>query len=82
MIDSTERYIAYNPLKWEVMYGAGHALRVVEPLASPRLNIGDYWKGVGNLALLGEDFKLLSLRTRPAASCTTSPTTTRTGPSI
>ena len=62
MIDSTERYIAYNPLKWEVMYGAGHALRVVEPLASPRLNIGDYWKGVGNLALLGEDFKLLSLR--------------------
>ena len=62
MIDSTERYIAYNPLKWEVMYGAGHALRVVEPLASPRLNIGDYWKGVGNLALLGEDFKMLSLR--------------------
>ena len=62
MIDSTERYIAYNPLKWEVMYGAGHALRVVEPLASPRLNIGDYWKGVGNLALLGEDFKILSLR--------------------
>ena len=62
MIDSTERYIAYNPMKWEVMYGAGHALRVVEPLASPRLNIGDYWKGVGNLALLGDDFKMVSLR--------------------
>ena len=62
MIDSTERYIAYNPMKWEVMYGAGHALRVVEPLASPRLSIGDYWKGVGNLALLGEDFKIVSLR--------------------
>ena len=62
MIESTERYIAYNPLKWDVMYGAGHALRVVEPLASPRLNIGDYWKGVGNLALLGEDFKMVSLR--------------------
>jgi len=62
MIDSTERYIAYNPMKWEVMYGAGHALRVVEPLTSPRLNIGDYWKGVGNLALLGEDFKMVSLR--------------------
>ena len=62
MIDSTERYIAYNPMKWEVMYGADHALRVVEPLASPRLNIGDYWKGVGNLALLGEDFKMVSLR--------------------
>lgn len=62
MIDSTERYIAYNPLKWDVMYGAGHALRVVEPIASPRLSIGDYWKGVGNLALLGEDFKMVSLR--------------------
>ena len=62
MIDATERYIAYNPMKWEVMYGAGHALRVVEPLASPRLSIGDYWKGVGNLALLGEDFKIVSLR--------------------
>ncbi len=62
MIDSTERYIAYNPMKWEVMYGAGHALRVVEPLASPRLSIGDYWKGVGNLALLVEDFKMVSLR--------------------
>ena len=62
MIDSTQRYIAYNPMKWEVMYGAGHALRVVEPLASPRLSIGDYWKGVGNLALLGEDFKIVSLR--------------------
>ena len=62
MIDSTERYIAYNPLKWDVMYGAGHALRVVEPLASPRLNIGDYWQGVGNLALLGADFKMVSLR--------------------
>ena len=72
MIDSTERYIAYNPMKWEVMYGAGHALRVVEPLASPRLSIGDYWKGVGNLALLVEDFKMVSLRisrqvTSPAA---------------
>ena len=62
MIDSTERYISYNPMKWEVMCGAGHALRVVEPIASPRLSIGDYWKGVGNLALLGADFKMVSLR--------------------
>lgn len=62
MIDSTERYIAYNPMKWDVMYGAGHALRVVEPIASPRLSIGDYWKGVGNLALLGGNFRMVSLR--------------------
>ncbi|MBO4287173.1 MAG: hypothetical protein J5985_03285 [Kiritimatiellae bacterium] len=62
MIDSTERYIAYNPLKWEVMYGTAHSLRVVEPLCSPRLSIGDYWKGVGNLALLDPDIKMVSLR--------------------
>ena len=62
MIDSTERYIAYNPLKWEVMYGADGGLRVNEPLCSPRLGIGDYWKGVGNFALLGDDVKMVSLR--------------------
>ncbi len=62
MIDSTERYIAYNPPKWEVMYGAGGGLRVVEPLCSPRLAIGDYWKGVGNMALIGDDVKIVSLR--------------------
>lgn len=62
MIDSTERYIAYNPLKWDVMYGTGGGLRVVEPLCSPRLAIGDYWKGVGNIALLGGDVKMVSLR--------------------
>ncbi len=62
MIDSTERYIAYNPMKWELMYGLRGGLRVAEPLASPRLYIGDYWKGVGNLALLSPDEKLVSLR--------------------
>lgn len=62
MIDATERYIAYNPLKWEVMHGVDGALRVAEPLCSPRLGIGDYWKGVGNTALLGEDVKMVSLR--------------------
>lgn len=62
MIDSTERYISYNPLKWEVMYGTGGGLRVSEPLCSPRLAVGDYWKGVGNLVLLGCDVKMVSLR--------------------
>ena len=62
MIDATERYIAYNPLKWELMYGVKGALRVIEPLFMPRLDAGDYWKGVGNLALLDPGEKLLSLR--------------------
>ena len=62
MIDATERYIAYNPMKWELMYGVEDALRVIEPLFLPRLSPGAYWKGVGNLALLDPGERLLSLR--------------------
>ena len=62
MISATERYIAYNPQKWELMYGEAGALRVTEPVFSPRLDAGDYWKGVGNLKLLDPAEKLLSLR--------------------
>ena len=62
MIDATERYIAYNPMKWELMYGVEGALRVIEPLFLPRLDPGHYWKGVGNIALLDPVEKLLSLR--------------------
>lgn len=60
-IDSTERYIAYNPLKWELMYGGKGGLRIIEPIASPRLGDG-YWKGVGNISLLDKSRKLVSLR--------------------
>ena len=60
-IDSTERYIAYNPLKWALMHGAG-SLHIREPLDSPRLDIGDYWKGVGNVALLDPALPMVSLR--------------------
>ena len=60
-IDSTERYIAYNGKKWALMHGAG-ALRISEPLSSPRLDLGDYWKGVGNMALLDPAQPMVSLR--------------------
>ena len=62
MIDSTERYIAYNPLKWSVMYDSNGMLRIKEPLSSPRVDCGDYWKGVGNIDLLSPEEKLVSLR--------------------
>ena len=62
MIDSAERYIAYNAMKWELMYGDGGGMRVVEPLSSPRLDLGEYWKGVGNIELLSADERLVSLR--------------------
>lgn len=62
MIDATERYIAYNPLKWSVMYGSGGGLHVIEPLMSPRFAVGDCWKGVGNVELLSPGEKIVSLR--------------------
>jgi hypothetical protein len=61
-IDSTERYIAYNPKKWELMHGASDSLRIVEPLISPRLDPADWWKGVGNIGLLGSGEKIVALR--------------------
>lgn len=60
-IAATERYIAYNPLKWALMHGSS-SLRIHEPLFSPRLDPAEYWKGVGNPALLSADSKLVSLR--------------------
>jgi hypothetical protein len=60
-IAATERYIAYNPLKWALMHGS-NSLRIVEPLFSTRLDPAQYWKGVGNTALLGMEEKLVSLR--------------------
>ena len=59
---ATERYIAYNPAKWELMKNRPAALRVIEPLDSPRLDPNEYWKGVGNTSLLDESNKIVSLR--------------------
>ena len=59
---ATERYIAYNPAKWELMKNRPAALRIKEPLDSPRLDPSEYWKGVGNASLLDECNKIVSLR--------------------
>ena len=61
-IDSTERYIAYNPMKWELMHGSGGSLRIIEPLLSSRLDPADWWKGVGNIRLLDNGEKIAALR--------------------
>ena len=62
IMKATERYIAYNPAKWELMKNRPAALRIKEPLDSPRLDPCEYWKGVGNTSLLGESNKIVSLR--------------------
>lgn len=52
MIDAVERYIAYNALKWWLRHGEGRSLLALkEPLKSPRLGLGEYWRGVGAVGL-------------------------------
>ena len=62
IMKATERYIAYNPAKWKLMKNRPAALRIKEPLSSPRLDPNEYWKGVGNTALLEENNQIVSLR--------------------
>lgn len=61
-IEAVDRYIAYNPLKWQLMHGQPGYLRIKEPLSSPRLDTGDYWKGVGNTMLLAPETPMAALR--------------------
>ena len=48
MIDSVERYIAYNALKWWLRNGGGRSLMALhEPLKSPRIGQSEFWRGLG-----------------------------------
>jgi len=62
MIDSVERYMAYNALKWELRHNRGRLMKLIEPIASPRLGFAEYWRGVGALELLNADRTMVSLR--------------------
>ena len=61
-IASTGRYIRYNPLKHELRYNQPEFLRIHEPVASTRFDPCDYWKAIGELSLLDQENKILSLR--------------------
>ncbi len=61
-IASTSRYIRYNPLKYELRYNQPEFLHLHEPVISPRFDPSDYWKAIGELSLLDESNKILSLR--------------------
>ena len=61
-IEAVTRYIRYNALKYELMYNQPEFMRIKEPLDFARLSPEDFWKGMGNTALLAGDNKLLSLR--------------------
>ena len=61
-IEAVTRYIRYNPLKYELMYNQPEYMRIQEPIDSLRLDVDDFWKGIGNVDLLSLNAKLLSLR--------------------
>lgn len=61
-IDAVERYIRYNPLKYELRHNHPECLRIHEPLNSPRLDAEVFWRGIGATSLLGDEAKLLGLR--------------------
>lgn len=56
------RYIAMNPLKWEMQKNGDRLLRIHEPLFSQRLAGLGYWRGIGNLELLDPGRPLASVR--------------------
>ena len=62
MINAVDRYIDYNPLKYELRYGKKAALKLHEPLESFRLTGGEFWRGVGAIELLNEEQEMIALR--------------------
>lgn len=61
MIDAVQRYIDYNPLKWELRHNRG-LLHLVEPLESPLIAPGEYWRGIGALKVLDRTRPVVALR--------------------
>jgi len=62
MIAAVIRYIAYNPLKYELRYNQPAFLAIREPLASARLSPKEFWRGIGAVELLDGDRPFIALR--------------------
>jgi hypothetical protein len=59
--EKVDDYIGYNPLKWSLMHGPDAPLKVVEPLASPRLPDDEWWSAAGNVDLLGPERRIAAV---------------------
>ena len=53
IIELVDKYIENNPLKWWLMHGNPPPLKVIEPMVHEILPAGEWWSGVGDVALLG-----------------------------
>ncbi len=59
-IETVDKYIENNPLKWSLMHGYPPPLALVEPLVADVLPYGEWWSGAGEVALL--DGKIAAVR--------------------
>lgn len=62
MIDAVNRYIDYNPLKYELRWNQPEFLAIHEPLAAWRLSPDEFWRGIGAVGLLDGDLPMVALR--------------------
>lgn len=62
MIDAVERYIDYNPLKYELRWNQPGFLAIHEPLAAWRLSPDEFWRGIGAVGLLDGELPCVALR--------------------
>ena len=62
MIDAVNRYIDYNPLKFELRYNQPGYLAIHEPLDGWRLPPDEFWRGIGAVELLDGDLPFIALR--------------------
>ena len=62
MIAAVNRYIDYNPLKYELRWNQPEFLAIHEPLAAWRLSTDEFWRGIGAVELLNCETPMVALR--------------------
>ena len=62
MIAAVNRYIDYNPLKFELRYNQPEYLAIHEPLEAWRLSTEEFWRGIGAVEMLDGSTPFIALR--------------------
>ncbi len=62
MIAAVNRYIDYNPLKYELRWNQPGFLAIREPLAARRISPDEFWRGIGAVELLDGGTPMVALR--------------------
>ena len=62
MVAAVNRYIDYNPLKYELRWNQPEFLAIHEPLAAWRLSPDEFWRGIGAVGLLDGELPCVALR--------------------